>query len=88
MKPAIFRLPLSLSLTPETVTVTAATGPELVKIGVGSELGDVVTRVAARALAEREVPVGVQARGERHGVVGGEETFLKQVLNLNLKSKS
>ena len=73
-------LSLSLILTPEAVTSVSATGPELVKIGC-PELGHVVTRVAARALAEGEVPVGVEASWERHRVVGGEETLLKQDLS-------
>ena len=71
---------LPLILTPETVTSVSSTGPELVKIGC-SELGHVVTRVAARAFAEGEVPVGVEASWERHRVVGGEETLLKQDLS-------
>ena len=71
---------LPLILTPETVTSVSSTGPELVKIGC-SELGYVVTGVAARALAEGEVPVGVEAGGERHCVVGREETLLKQDLS-------
>ena len=72
---------LSPVLPPETVTRVPATGPEFVQIGRWPELGHVVTRVAAGALAEGEIPVGVEAGGERHCVVRREEALLRQELS-------